>query len=469
LDLRSFPEDISVSMNRELDLSIVIPALNEGPNLDLLLPQLKLVLDSIAICWEVIVVTRDQDASTHEAGERGGARVLNQQEPGYGGALLCGFDAAGGRYILTMDADLSHEPTFIKDMWSARDSAEVVVASRYVAGGSADMPMGRYLLSRVLNAFFCRGLGLKIHDLSSGYRLYRKSAVAGQAFRARDFDVLQEILVRAHAEGWRVAEVPFVYKPRIHGSSHARVLKFGLAYIKTFWSLWELRNSIMAADYDDRAYDSSIPLQRYWQRSRYRHVTAMIDGYGQVLDVGCGSSRIIGALPEGSIALDILMRKLRYSRKFSRHLVQGSVFSLAFPDESFSCVLCSQVIEHIPKDPVVLDELCRVVRDSGRLILGTPDYSRWEWVLTEKLYGFFKPGGYADEHIAHYTRDELIRLLDGRGFSLEETRYIMRGELILAFSKRTQPSRSSQHEVEQAASVPGSLAVPSVQTIGTNR
>ena len=456
-------------MNGELDLSIVIPALNEGPNLELLLPQLKVVLDNLAIRWEVIIVTRDHDTGTREAGERGGARVLNQQEPGYGGALLCGFGAAGGRYILTMDADLSHQPTFIKDMWGAKDCAEVVVASRYVAGGSADMPMGRYLLSRVLNAFFCRGLGLKIHDLSSGYRLYRKSAVAGQTLRARDFDVLQEILVRAHAEGWRVAEVPFVYKPRIHGSSHARVLKFGLAYIRTFWSLWGLRNSIMAADYDDRAYDSSIPLQRYWQRSRYHHVTAMIDGHGKVLDVGCGSSRIIGALPEDSIALDILIKKLRYSRKFLRPVVQGSVFGLPFPNESFSCVLCSQVIEHIPKDPVVLDEICRVVREGGRLVLGTPDYSRWEWIITEKLYGLFKPGGYADEHIAHYTRAELVRLLDARGFTLDETRYIMRGELILALRKRTRAPIEGETEVEKAASLPGTIAVTNLQTIGTDR
>jgi dolichol-phosphate mannosyltransferase len=456
-------------MEFKLDLSVVIPALNEGPNLELLLPQLKVVLDGLGIRWEVIIVTRDQDTGTREAGERGGARVLNQQEPGYGGALLCGFGAACGRYILTMDADLSHEPTFIKDMWSARDSAEVVVASRYIAGGSADMPMGRYLLSRVLNAFFCRGLGLKIHDLSSGYRLYRKSTVANQTFRARDFDVLQEILVRAHAEGWRVAEVPFVYKPRIHGSSHARVLKFGLAYIRTFWSLWGLRNSIVAADYDDRAYDSAIPLQRYWQRSRYRHVTALIDGHGKVLDVGCGSSRIIAALPQGSIALDILIRKLRYSRKFSRSLVQGSVFGLPFPDESFSCVLCSQVIEHIPKDPIILDEICRVVRNGGRLVLGTPDYSRWEWVLIEKLYGFFKPGGYADEHIAHYTRDELTRLLDDRGFALEETRYIMRGELILAFTKRTRVSNNGKPEVEQTASLSGSVAVTDLKTVSATR
>ena len=58
----------------------------------------------------------------------------------------------------------------------------------------------------------------------------------------------------------------------------------------------------------------------------------------------------------------------------------------------------------------------------GRLVLGTPDYSRWEWVYLEKLYGKVAPGAYADEHISHYTRDELIELLEGKGLRHEATR-----------------------------------------------
>src|SRR6185295_15250573 len=102
--------------------------------------------------------------------------------------------------------------------------------------------------------------------------------------------------------------------------------RFGVAYLRTFWTLWKLRNSILAADYDDRAHDSPIWLQRYWQRSRHKHVTDLMAGEGSVLDVGCGSSRIIAALPRGSVAMDILHRKLRYARKFGRPVVQASGF-----------------------------------------------------------------------------------------------------------------------------------------------
>jgi SAM-dependent methyltransferase len=199
--------------------------------------------------------------------------------------------------------------------------------------------------------------------------------------------------------------------------------------------MWKLRNSILSGDYDDRAYDSVIPLQRYWQRTRFRHVVELMRSEGPVLDVGCGSSRIIGALPPGSVALDVLLRKLRYARKFPISLVCGSGFSLPFADSTFPCVVCSQVVEHVPKDSPILDELCRVLAPGGRLVLGTPDYARWEWVWMEKLYGKVAPGAYADEHITHYSRAELARIMEERGFKVEAARYILRGELIMAFRK----------------------------------
>jgi len=416
-------------------LSVVIPALHEHENLALLLPELHRVLGRLGVTREVVVVTTEEDQATREAAAARGAGVVIQQGPGYGSALRAGFRAARGAFIVTMDADASHAPVFIQDLWSCRGQAEVVIASRYVAGGRAQSALGRRILSRVLNALFERGLSLPVRDLSSGFRLYRADLVRGEAFEARDFDVLPEILVRLFAAGWRIREVPFSYAPRQHGKSNARVLRFGLAYLRTFTRLWKLRNSILSADYDDRAFDSVIPLQRYWQRSRYRHVTELVAGQGRVLDVGCGSSRILDALPGGSVALDVSMPKLRYARRFGRALVQASGGSLPFPDASFPCVLSSQVIEHLPRECPILSEMCRVLAPGGRLVLGTPDYDRWEWVWIERAYARAAPGAYADEHITHYTRRGLVQLLEARGLRLEAVRYILRAELILAFRK----------------------------------
>ncbi len=417
-----------------VDLSVLIPALNEGPNLAILLPQLKAILARLQIRHEVLLLTRNADALTREAASRHGARIVEQVEPGYGGALVTGFACASGDYLLTMDADLSHPPEFVEHLWNGRAAADVTVASRYVPGGRANMGVYRYTLSRILNAVFSRGLDVPIRDLSSGFRLYRSAILQEQHITSRDFDVLQQILVQVFAEGWRVREVPFVYQPREHGSSSARVLRVGTACLRTFGQLWKLRNSILAADYDDRAHDSRIFLQRYWQRLRHRYVMELIAGQGGVLDIGCGSSRIIGGLPPGSVAVDVLQRKLRYARRFNKPLVRASGFALPFPDESFACVLCSQVIEHVPKESPILDELCRVLKPGGRLVLGTPDYANWQWVYIEKLYGLV-PGGYKDEHISHYTNRELVQIMGERGLRFEEERYILRGELIQAFRK----------------------------------
>jgi dolichol-phosphate mannosyltransferase len=226
-----------------IDLSVVIPALNEAQNLALLLPELRIVLDELAVCYEILIVTRDANAETQEVAENNGAHVIEQKSPGYGGALTTAFEAAAGAYVITMDADLSHRPNFLRDLWDERKSADVIIASRYVTGGSADMPRSRYILSRVLNGFFRFGLNLPVRDLSSGFRLYSIQTARAAQPDACDFDVLPEILVRAYIRGLRIREVPFAYSPRVHGASHARVLKFGIAYLRTFLTLRRLRNN----------------------------------------------------------------------------------------------------------------------------------------------------------------------------------------------------------------------------------
>ena len=110
------------------------------------------------------------------------------------------------------------------------------------------MPVARALLSQVLNRFFAWGLGVPLRDLSSGFRLYRKSALTMDEVRARDFDVLPEIVIRAYASWWRVREIPFRYEPLVHGSSNARVIPSGVAYLKTFRRLWASRRGMAAAE-----------------------------------------------------------------------------------------------------------------------------------------------------------------------------------------------------------------------------
>jgi SAM-dependent methyltransferase len=417
-------------------LTVVVPALNQAAALDSLLTALGQELRSLEINHQVIVVASEVADGLEPVVGRHGALLLRPTRPGYGVALRTGFARAMGEYVLTIDADGSHDPSLLRVMWPARTTAEVVIASRYVDGGAAEMPRARRALSRALNLTLRRGLSLPYADLSSGYRLYRRSALAALSLQATGFDILQEVLIRMCAEGYRVREVPFRYQAPASGRLRW-LARFALSNLQTFGAMWKLRNSIASADYDARAYDSVVPLQRYWQRRRYQVVTGMAAGAERILDVGCGSSRIIGA---GSlVGLDIVLAKLRYARRYGNPLVHGSVFELPFKDATFDCVICSEVIEHLPADERVFDELERVLTPGGRLILGTPDYDRWRWRALEFLYGRLSPGGYADEHITHYSRHNLTAYLQARGMTIERVEYVGGSEMVFSLRKSMAP------------------------------
>jgi dolichol-phosphate mannosyltransferase len=391
---------------------VLISAHNQDRQLDRVLSALRKELRLLAIDHELIVMDTDST---------------------YGRALRNGLEKATGEYVLTLDADGSHDPSFLAAIWAARRQAEVVIASRYVEGGSADMPRTRRVLSRMLNGALHRGLSLPSSDLSSGYRLYQRTAVASLPLRATGFDILQEILIRMVAEGYRVQEVPFRYQSS--ATSRAWLARFAVSNLKTFGAMWKLRNSIASADYDARAYDSVIPLQRYWQRRRYQVITTMATGALHVLDVGCGSSRIIGS--GRMVALDIVLAKLRYAGRYGNPVVHGSIFELPFKDGAFDCVICSEVVEHVAADERVFSELERVLEPGGRLILGTPDYDRWRWRALEWLYGRLAPGGYADEHITHYGRTNLASYLRARGMTVDAVEYVGGSEMVFSLRKST--------------------------------
>jgi dolichol-phosphate mannosyltransferase len=417
-----------------MDLSIILPVVNESENLRQLLPRLKTVMERERLGFEIIVVDGGSSDGTLQTATELGARAVAERRRGYAGALETGFAEAQGDYVLTLDADLSHEPAFAAKLWRARSEADIVIASRYVRGGAAFAGAARFWLSRLLNLWMRRLLSMPVCDLSSGFRLYRRAVLQDLNLVARNFEVIEEVLVKAYAQGYSLCEVPFTYFPRESGRSHARLLRFGLDLIRSSLSLWKLRNSISSADYDERAFYSLIPLQRYWQRRRHRIAISWARGADRVLDIGCGSSVIIQSL-NNAVGMDVSMGKLRFLRRRGIELVRGSAFSLPFTDDAFDCVISSQVIEHIPYDDVLFTEIKRVLAPGGLLIIGTPDYSTLGWQIIEPLYGTLMPGGYRDEHITHYTRESLSGILVDRGFVHEETAYVARSELIMKFRK----------------------------------
>ena len=416
-------------------ISVVMPAWNEAPTMPELLARIRAALDGVVAKLEILVIVPTFDDETAVAARAGGADVIVQKRPGYGGALKEGLLAARGEFVVTMDADLSHPPESIPEIFAERDRAEIIIGSRWVEGGTAQMSAARFFLSKILNAIYRRVLAVPVRDMSSGFRVYHRKILERLDLESEKYDILEEILVKCYSLGWRVAEVPFSYLPRIAGKSHASALLFAPHFLLTLGRLWLMRNTYDSADYDSRAFDSLVPPQRYWQRKRFQILKEMSGTSARKLDIGCGSSRFIQSETE-TVGLDIEHSKLRFLRRTNPRLVRSTCGALPFANECFETVVNSQLIEHLPYDAEIFHEMNRVLEPGGTLVVGTPDYGRLAWRFTEAVYKLVLPYAYGDEHITHYTRYRLTEELAQAGFAIESYRYIMGGELILRCTKR---------------------------------
>lgn len=93
------------------------------------------------------------------------------------------------------------------------------------------------------------------------------------------------------------------------------------------------------------------------------------------------------------------------------------------------------MIEHIRRGPAIFAELNRVLGPGGVLIIGTPDYARASWRILEWLYSKVAPRAYAEQHITHYTNEELSALLAGAGFEVLDCQYVLGSEMIFKAAK----------------------------------
>src|SRR5271170_7322924 len=154
-----------------MDISVILPVLNESDNLRILLPRIRTSLEREKLSHEIVVIDGGSTDGTRETAEALGARVVAERRRGYAGAMETGIAEARGDYVLTLDADQSHDPDFIVKLWRARTRADIVVASRYALGGVAYSDFVRRWTSWLLNVVLRRILSMPVRDMASGYRL----------------------------------------------------------------------------------------------------------------------------------------------------------------------------------------------------------------------------------------------------------------------------------------------------------
>ena len=214
-------------MNTDRTL-IVVPTYNERENVARLVARLLEAAPGADVC---LLDDNSPDGTADLAcglfGSNPRFSVVWRTGPrGYGRSLVEGYRRcldAGYARLVQLDADFSHDPAAISALVEASERADVVIGSRYCAGGAvANWPMRRRLLSRFANRYVCLITGMRARDTTSGFRCYTRRAlrlllegrVAGEGYA-----FLVEAAYHAQREGLTTAEVPITFTDRREGKS----------------------------------------------------------------------------------------------------------------------------------------------------------------------------------------------------------------------------------------------------------
>jgi len=208
---------------------LVLPTYNEAANVEPLVAAVQAKLPAEA---RVLIVDDGSPDGTggiadRLADEREGVEVLHRpRKEGLGPAYVAGFRralAGGAGLVLTMDADFSHDPAYLPRLLEAVERADVAIGSRYVEGGAVrEWGPARRAMSRGGSAYARLLLGVDVRDLTGGFKCFRREvleAIDPGSIGSRGYAFQVETTYRAIRRGFRVVEVPIVFRDRRAGAS----------------------------------------------------------------------------------------------------------------------------------------------------------------------------------------------------------------------------------------------------------
>jgi len=214
---------------RTPEVWVILPTYNEAENLERIAGA---VLENLPASGRVLIVDDNSPDGTGQIADRlaessESIAVLHRKvKEGLGPAYLAGFHVAldaGAERIIEMDADFSHDPAFLPRLIEATERADLAIGSRYVPGGGVtEWGAVRRFISRGGSAYARIALGLPTRDLTGGFKCFRREvleAINLDTIEARGYAFQVETTYRAIRAGFRVVEVPIVFRDRRDGTS----------------------------------------------------------------------------------------------------------------------------------------------------------------------------------------------------------------------------------------------------------
>ena len=223
------------------DISVIIPMYNEQ---EIVADTIQRVADTIALSGKSFEIIPVNDGSTDDtlavlhriaSGDDRVRIVSYDTNGGRGKALRYGLEAARGRHVATIDADLSYDPKYITQMARVLDQeqdVDVVLASPYMKGGSAQgVARDRLFISRLGNRILQMAVPEEIHTLTCIVRCYRRDVIESLDLESDGKEIHLEILSKVLAMGYRVKEIPAVLTARKRGASKFAFRATALSHI----------------------------------------------------------------------------------------------------------------------------------------------------------------------------------------------------------------------------------------------
>jgi dolichol-phosphate mannosyltransferase len=208
---------------------LILPTYNEAENVGAFVAAARAKLPASA---QVLIVDDNSPDGTGEiadrlAEEHGNVSVLHRpRKEGLGPAYIAGFRralAGGAGLVLEMDSDFSHDPAYLPRLLEAAERADLVIGSRYVPGGGvSEWGALRRAISRGGSAYARFVLGVEVQDLTGGFKCFRREVLETidlDTIQARGYAFQVEMTYRAIQRGFKVVEVPIVFRDRQAGSS----------------------------------------------------------------------------------------------------------------------------------------------------------------------------------------------------------------------------------------------------------
>lgn len=220
-------------------VTVVLPTYNERENIKVLIPNIIDVLETNKIEWKILVVDDNSPDGTADAVREMNKKnekikvLLREKKEGLGAALKDAYNNCKTDIIISMDSDLSLSPSYIPEfLQKIEDGYDLVIGSKYSKLSRYEKTKSRTFIQSVLsqtaNTFIKFLIGIDITDFTLNYRCFKRDMLKKIDINDKRNAFFLEMIVEAKYSGFKIAEIPIVFKERRYGKTKTNIFSLGI-------------------------------------------------------------------------------------------------------------------------------------------------------------------------------------------------------------------------------------------------